>query len=114
MNLTLAIVSAPVVDAAWLMQYISPENVSAILVAALSKPENLVSYDSAFSSEAALKFLGNNWLQCRPEVGGSGLMRANYMLVSRLSPSWISGEAFTCFRTAFLRNQHTSSCHHVS
>jgi hypothetical protein len=51
---------------------------------ASSNLEDLASYDSAFSSEAALKFLGSNWLQCRPEVEGSGLMRANYMLVSEL------------------------------
>ena|ERR1700733_14252271 len=83
-NLTLAIVSSPTVDAAWLMKYIPPEKVPAILVTASSKPQDFAPHGSAFGSEAALKFLGSNWLQCRPEVEASGQMRANYMLVSEI------------------------------
>lgn len=61
------------------MRYIPTDTVPAIVVSGSGDANR----DTAEGlAEAPLKFLGNTWVLCKPEIEGSGTMKASYMLVS--------------------------------
>lgn len=90
-DLKLAIISAPTVDTAWLMQYIHPEKVPAIIVTSPSHdPQDDIPYGMESEPEPSLRFLGRTWVYCKPAFEGTGVMNASYMLVSTTMHSSLS------------------------